>query len=202
MYKRSALWTLFFLALVSAFLAWQLPSLKFNYVFEDFFPVDDPELDYYQAFKERFGEDNDYLLIAIESNNGVFNENYLNRISVITDSLAQLDGTTAISSITNTAQPVIGPIGIFQVPLVHFDEPEKLSTDSIRLYRQPFLRSSLLAEDGTASLLFLKHYHFTDRQTADDYLSTVREILTSGANGRTTHMAGKIYAQQKCSRNC
>ncbi|MEJ2006495.1 MAG: hypothetical protein P8X57_16395, partial [Cyclobacteriaceae bacterium] len=67
MYRKTAVRVIVILVLVSAFLAWQLPSLQFNYVFEDFFPVDDPELAYYQEFKAQFGEDNDYVLLAVES---------------------------------------------------------------------------------------------------------------------------------------
>ncbi len=196
MYRRTAYGVIAILAIVSAFLIWQLPSLQFNYVFEDFFPVDDPELAYYQDFKEQFGEDNDYLLLAIESSNGIFNERYLNHIDTISAALSRLEGTVNVSSITNAEQPVAGPIGVFQVPVIHVDEPEKHITDSIRLFRQPFLRSSLLADNGKASMLFLQHEHFTEREPADNYLLEVREILSLASDSGSIHMAGKIYAQQ------
>ena len=52
MYRRTAYSVIAGLVIITLFFSWQLPDLKFNYVFEDFFPVDDPELAYYQEFKE------------------------------------------------------------------------------------------------------------------------------------------------------
>ena len=196
MYRRTAYGVIAILAIVTAFLMWQLPSLQFNYVFEDFFPVDDPELEYYQEFKKQFGEDNDYLLLAVESQKGIFNSAYLQNIDTITRRLSGLDGTVSINSLTNTEQPVIGPIGVIRVPVIHVDEPGKYAADSSRLYHQPFLRSSLLSDDGHASMLFLKHEHFTEREPADNYLQQVREILSLAAEEGNIHMAGKVYAQQ------
>ncbi|MCA6078743.1 efflux RND transporter permease subunit [Fulvivirga sedimenti] len=195
MYRRTAYWVIAGLVIITLFFAWQLPNLKFNYVFEDFFPVDDPELAYYQKFKETFGEDNDYLLVSVTSSNGVFNSQFLDQITLVSEELSSLEGTVVVRSITNASQPVIGPLGVFDVPVIHVEEPEKYTADSSRLFRQENFRSTLLSEDGRTVLLMVEHDHFTTREGADSYLNSLENIL-SPFPAEQVHTAGKIYAQR------
>ncbi len=195
MYRRTAYWVIAGLVVITLFFSWQLPDLKFNYVFEDFFPVDDPELAYYQKFKESFGEDNDYLLVSITGYDGIFNSEYLQQINSITDEISNLGGTRNIRSITNTSQPVIGPLGVFDIPVIHIDEPDKYETDSMRLFRQDQFRSTLLSSDGRTALFLVEHAHFTTREGADSYLDSLENTLASFPS-RQVHKAGKIYAQR------
>jgi uncharacterized protein len=48
------------------------PPVKFDYDFESFFPQDDEELSFYQEFRAEFGNDNDYLLIALGHKPDIF----------------------------------------------------------------------------------------------------------------------------------
>ena len=54
------------LVLVTAFMGWQASQLEFNYDFEQFFPADHPETQFYRDFRDRFGSDNDFLIVGFE----------------------------------------------------------------------------------------------------------------------------------------
>ncbi|MCB0784925.1 MAG: hypothetical protein KDB87_06385, partial [Flavobacteriales bacterium] len=61
---RNARLALTVIALLSLGFGLALRNVRLDHDFERFFPTDDPELDRYLAFRERFGNDNDFLLIA------------------------------------------------------------------------------------------------------------------------------------------
>ena len=60
--------------------------LKFSFNFEDFFPQGDPDLQFFERFKEKFEADDNFLLIAIENEEGVFEQDFLEKF----DSLGKL----------------------------------------------------------------------------------------------------------------
>ena len=79
MSKKLAYVSILFVCIMTAMAGSQLPKLGFNYIFEDFFPIDDNDLIKYREFTDKFETDNDYLLLGLISENGVFKKNFLPR---------------------------------------------------------------------------------------------------------------------------
>ncbi|HEX8348992.1 MAG TPA: hypothetical protein VF598_03455, partial [Hymenobacter sp.] len=86
--RRLAHLTLLLLGLLTALSGYFVAQLRFNYNFNDFYPAGDPDLEFYQGYTQRFGNDNDYLLIGLEAPAGktVFDPAFLAQA----DSLTQL----------------------------------------------------------------------------------------------------------------
>ncbi len=194
MTKKLAVSTILFIVLITILATVQLSKLKFNYVFEDFFPVDDPELAFYQEFSGQFENDNDYLLVGIENSKGIFQQKLLQDIQSVTDSLGKLSEVRSVVSITNIEQPVISPAGIFNIPLVHPNESSKLANDSIRLYKQPHFIGSLVSDDGKSTVIVIRHVNFKDKDATDEFLAVIQSLLKA-SNFEQYHIAGKTYAQ-------
>lgn len=194
MTKKLAVSTLFFILLITVLAVSQLTKLKFNYVFEDFFPVDDPELEFYKEFSGQFENDNDYLLVGIQNDEGVFKEELLTKIELLTDSLQVVPEVESIISITNIRQPIISRAGVFNIPLVHPDSPEKMASDSIRLFRQSQYIGSLVSKDGKSTVVVIRHINFKDKETTDHFLDIVKTLLQK-SDFEQYHIAGKTYAQ-------
>ncbi|MFT5736722.1 MAG: putative RND superfamily exporter protein [Maribacter sp.] len=49
-----------------------VPNLKFSFDFSQFFPEKDSDLIFYNAFVAEFGTDDNFLLVAVENDTGVF----------------------------------------------------------------------------------------------------------------------------------
>ncbi|HEX8349690.1 MAG TPA: hypothetical protein VF598_07000, partial [Hymenobacter sp.] len=83
--------TLLLLALISAVSVYHVAHLRFNYNFNDFYPAGDPDLDYYQQYSARFGNDNDYVLLGLEAPEGqtVFEPKFLARVDSLTRFIAK-----------------------------------------------------------------------------------------------------------------
>ena len=76
-YRRWFIALFSLLAIGSAFL---LPQVKFNFSFEQFFPQGDKDLEFFQNFVEEFETDDNFLLIALENEDGVFDSTFLESV--------------------------------------------------------------------------------------------------------------------------
>ncbi|HRD52511.1 MAG TPA: hypothetical protein PKY96_07675, partial [Flavobacteriales bacterium] len=99
--QRHARFALLALAVATVALGLPLRHVRLDHDFERFFPTNDPELDRYLAFRDRFGGDDDYLLIGAAHEPSVFDSAFLARFDALADELAGLPLTRAVRSITN-----------------------------------------------------------------------------------------------------
>jgi hypothetical protein len=76
----------------------RVTQIKFDYDFESYFPQDDPDLDKYIDFRNTFEYDNEFILLAIENKEGIFREEFLDRISVLTDSIENIPDVSYVQS--------------------------------------------------------------------------------------------------------
>jgi predicted RND superfamily exporter protein len=86
--KRNARLVLGLLGVLTVVFALALRNVRLDHDFEKFFPTDDPELDRYLAFRERFGNDNDMLLVAATHAPTVFDRAFLQRFDSLAGALA------------------------------------------------------------------------------------------------------------------
>ncbi|QSE96369.1 efflux RND transporter permease subunit [Fulvivirga lutea] len=194
MTKKAALLSIFLVVIITIIAASQLPKLQFNYVFEEFFPVDDPDLITYLEFADKFENDNDYLLIGLQSANGIFNEEFIKKLDGLTTHFEKHPATSEVRSIANIQQPIISMAGYYEVPLIHVNELNRLEQDSIRLFKQTELAETFISKSGKATLVLLKHDKFRSKQEADEFVNeTIKAIKSYNFDNYT--LAGKLYAQ-------
>lgn len=195
MTDSKALRVLILIGVLSVFFAIQLPDLRFNYVFEDFFPVDDPELTYYQEFREQFGEDNNYLLIGITPDGGIFNSSFLKRLDSLTHTLSELENVRSVRSLATFERPVLSPAGLLTIPVIHPDEPGRMTSDSSYAMRSNIIRGNLISSDGKSAALLLRHAPLTSQPAAEKLLDGIERALEDIPQ-ENRHVAGKIHAQR------
>lgn len=178
--------------LVSLALVILRPTPEFNYDFDQFFPQQDPDLDFYQEFKRTFENDNDYLLFAI--NNGGedwLDSSFLAKSIKLQQSIELLDGVDSVISILNLKKPIIGVFGIREIQVLNWSSEAKLkrTSDDLSIYR-----SGLISEDGEAFLLWIKNEQNISKEKGDQvYESIQTEFRKIGIVPLA--VAGKIQAQ-------
>ena len=107
--------------------------LKFSFNFEDFFPQGDPDLQFFERFKEKFEADDNFLLIAIENEEGVFEQDFLEKFDSLGKLIKPLEVITGVQSITTVKYPIISPLFTTQVDAIHIDDPSRYEEDKKRL---------------------------------------------------------------------
>jgi predicted RND superfamily exporter protein len=193
MFKKSSALTLLGLgfALTFAILIFR-PEPSFDYDFELFFPIDDPDLAFYQDFERQFESDNDYLLIALGNPDGPWMDSaFLEKSSQAQQQIMTLNGVDSLVSILDFQIPVIGLFGMNQVRVLDWDSKEKLEASSKRL---PQFKSSLISQDGNSFLFLVKNDPSLSKEQGDTLYAEIREVMKE--NGIVPKaVAGKIQTQ-------
>ena len=172
------------LGLLSGLSAYYVAQLRFNYNFNDFYPAGDPDLDYYQGYTRRFGNDNDYLLLGLEAAPGhtVFEPGFLRRVDSLTQLARRQAHVVAVTSPTTIANPVVEGLGFFNLPYLHPDEPARRAADSTLIYRTPGLVGNVFSPDARAVALVI--------QTTPDLKKPPGDSLLAGLRGGLARQFG------------
>jgi uncharacterized protein len=194
--KKLAKRTLLLLGIITVFAAFQIPKLQFNYDFEKFFPQGDEDLKFFLDYRQKFTPDTDFILVGLEDETSVFNQEFLQEVDRLTDTLETLPFTNSVSSPTRLKSLILGPFGPIEVPYIHVSKPELYVTDSARIYQSPDLIGSFFSTDARAVSLLI---NTAPRMTKDDSDVLARALLKKLKkfefyNIRTAgRMTGQLY---------
>lgn len=192
--RRNARWALFAVGLISTVFAIALRHARLDYDFEKFFPRNDPELDRYTAFRQRFGSDNDFLLIGIERQQGVFNSAFLTRVDSLAGCLQRVPDVSSVTSPTRLTEPVITPFGAFETPYLRFATDSLLPLDSARIWNDPRVREHFFDAQGKALLMVLVTKPGLSKKRSDALLDAAEQcVAQSGLND--VRLGGRIHGQ-------
>lgn len=182
------------LILITLFWASFLPSLKFNYDIESFFSTEDPEVSFYYNHQKTFENENDFLLVGIKNDNGIFLNDFLEKIDALSDGLKKIPGIEKLTSPTRLYETIKGPFGSLRIPLVHVDQPGKYASDKKRIYESGLYINSFFSTDSkSVSLLIKKKGGFS--MHANDSLLHAVNTLISTYKFDEFHVAGRIQTQ-------
>ncbi|WP_076502334.1 efflux RND transporter permease subunit [Belliella pelovolcani] len=181
-------------ALISVLFVILQPQVKFDYDFEQFFPQDDEELRFYQEFRTTFGNDNDYLLIALGQERGVFDQEFLDEALAIQDKIQALDLVEAVFSLLELEEPIIGALGVSYRNALDWSSDQKLEQSKKRLLSHPQYAGNLISQDGDYLLLMVSNKQRISKEEGDVLNLAIKEIL-SDSEIPLFYTAGKIKAQ-------
>ncbi len=139
---------------------------------------DDPDLLFYNTFKEQFGED-EFLVVGF-SEPRIFSPAYLRFIQKLTEQFENIEEVDDVVSLTNV-EDIIGSEDDFVVePLVKEvpDDSHSIETIKHRALTNPLIEGNLVSPDGKAALFVIRTRSHPDDETYDARLiSKVKEVL-------------------------
>lgn len=180
---------------ITGFFGFQLQYLSPDFEFEKFFPTDDPDIAFYEEHLESFGYDNDYLLVVVGNNKGIFKQSFLTNVEELTGKLQKLHNIKQVINPVTFKHLVAGPLGVIPFPLIHVNQPEKYPEDSAKVYSQP-IYSSFFSDDGKLLMIQLIHEHLQDPVAAEGIMKELN-LLLSEQRFDQSYVIGKLVAQQE-----
>jgi len=203
-WKNRSKWVLAAIALLTVFSGWRASQIGFNYDFEAFFPQGQPETSFYLQFREAFSTDNDFILVGVKREEGIFNRDFLGAVRALSDTLETLPGVTQVLDPTQLRLPVQDPVlgMVFQRPILRWETPEHYKADSAYLWRDDQWVGSLLSADGKSIALTVGQTAMLSKQGCDDIAKDIDAVLNQWRNRLSqrgiaveTHRAGRAHAQ-------
>lgn len=178
--------------LLSLFIGVFRPTPAFDYDFEQFFPIDDPDLAFYRSFEQQFESDNDYLLLAIDNPEGNWMEaDFLGKCSSVQNQLRELNGVDTLISILDLSLPVIGFFGMREERVLNWDTDEQLELSKALVAQ---FENSFISKDGKSFLFLIKNDPQLSKEQGDTLYHQIREVFRAN-QFQPKAVAGKIQTQ-------
>ncbi|MEM8891595.1 MAG: MMPL family transporter, partial [Bacteroidota bacterium] len=170
-------------------------SLRFDFEIEQLFPKNDPDLEFYQEKILNYQSDKSYLLIAVESTEGVFNPDFLGQIEALRTELDSIPFVKSASALTSLNYFKLGPfLNPIHAKFFDLKANRSLEKDStfFRAYTDAW--EKFMSVDGKASALYLELEPIEKQEEAAHQL---REIKSSIADYefKDYHLSGSIDAK-------
>ena len=180
---------------VSVFWASYLPSIQFNYDLEKFFPKNDEETTYFKEFRSKFGNDDDYLLLGIQSKSGIFNPPFLEKVNQLTLAIDSLEVVNYTISPTNIKESVRKPLRKkpFNIPWLHIKDPARYPGDSIRIFSSELVEF-LFSSDRSSICIYIKTEDFLGEAACKQLNAQLDSLMVEYAFDEV-HIAGKCIGQ-------
>jgi len=170
------------------------PDLQFDYRYEQFFPKDDADLNFFEEYREKFESDNDFLNIGLLNHEGLFQRDFLLRLDSLTKDLEALPSVVSVKSITNITYPKLGFEGIKEEPFIHLNG-KSWRKDSLNLYQHEALLNTLVSSDFPATSILIKTEDYLPRKKSDPLIKAIKALKKKYSGFDEFHVAGRIVAQ-------
>ncbi|PWH86129.1 efflux RND transporter permease subunit [Brumimicrobium oceani] len=192
--KRISYFVLTVVILITGFLAFQLPKSTLNYNFEEFFPAQDEDTDFFFNHRTLFESDNDFILIAVERENGIFDQTFLNDVNSYVGELSALPNVQFTRDITNEKETFIYSGGMTgERPYIHLDSNQFIQ-DSLHIYKNKELVNTLVNAEGDGLTIFLRHEDFLSKKKGEQLVNDVKSV-TQKYDFENVRMAGRTVGQ-------
>ncbi len=186
------------LTLVLLFLGYSSSKLEFDYDFEKFFPQEDSDLAFYEDYREKFENDNDFILLGFVNENGVFDQEFLQEIEGFTVKLRTLPHLREVISPLEMSYFEVSPggMGFRKSPIFHVDNPAKYPSDRERLEKSIEPVAEMVNLENNSLIIVLKNKQIINKDDSDE-LATELQNLIELEGLDEVHVMGKIMGQQE-----
>lgn len=219
-YPKAVIAFFFIFAVVGTFTA--LNRLYFRFSFEDFFPKGDPDLEFYNEFKSRFEPDDNFLLIAVRREEGIFEQKFLKNVHdfslksreiqfEINDSIdspwkPEIDLFAAENnkfsvkpiqesqSLLQIEFPLKTPFSFTSIPAIHIDEPDRYEEDKKRILSDERLLNNFISADAKTTVVILKTVDNIQQEVAEKLMKSLRNLIAE-YNFEEYHILGRANFQ-------
>ena len=163
-----------FLAAVSAF---YINKITFSFDFEQFFPKGDEDLDFFQDFITEFETDDNFLLIGIQRDSGVFHQPFLEKFHDFSLNCRELPHVTESQSLTKIGYPIKTPFAVTTVPAIHIDDPSQYERDKSRILKDERFVYNLISEDARTLVVYLKIIDNIQLDQARELMKALKQLI-------------------------
>lgn len=174
-------------------------NIRFAFDFEQFFPIGDPDLEAFREFVKEFETDDNFLLVALHRPEGVFDQEFLQKVHQFSLDCRDLPHVKQVLSLTKIGYPIKTPFAITSIPAIHLDRPDLYASDKARLLKDERFVRNLISEDGKTLVIYLKNIESIELSQARELIKAL-DATVKKYQFKDYHYLGRPYFQQEMVR--
>ena len=147
---------------LTVFLAWHASKVKISYEFSKAIPTDNPKYLAYQAFRQKFGEDGNLLVIGLQTNR-FFQKDFFDGYRGLQNGLKNINAVEAVVSVPSSIELVKNyeteKLQAFPIFTDSIQTQEEIDSASRKFLNLPFYRDLLYNPKTNAWLMGIRIRH-------------------------------------------
>lgn len=172
-----------------------LNELRFQLDFEAYFPKNDQAFIRFQEFKKKFGPDDDFLLIAFERSEGVFDSSFLHQYHSFAEASKELPFIEESTSLTNLRYPVQMPLMLRYEHYLRHDRPDKYIQSMGRIFNNQLLVGNLISADTSTLVVSMRTQDELTVEQSEYLMASVVDLANNYDLLEKYHILGKPFIQ-------
>lgn len=171
-------------------------QVKFSFDFEQFFPDGDEDLAFFREFVQEFETDDNFMLIAIQRDEGVFERKFLEQFHDFTLKTRGLPYVTESQSLTKVGYPLKTPFGVTSIPAIHIGEPERYEEDKARILADERFVYNFITPDARTLTVFIKMVNSIPLEQSREFMRELDQLIAQ-YDFEAYHYLGRPYFQRE-----
>ncbi len=198
-FEKHSLKVLLIIVAITLFFSYQLSTgLTFNFDMRNFYPLNNPETKFFEQYTKKFGWDDDYVLIGIESKSkDAFDPSFLKSVDELGKKVRNHPSVTQV--ISPTEQEIYRYVPFMNTvvnsPLIHMDDKEQLLIDKERVYSRKELIGNLFSADKKSLAIAVRQKPGMQYENCDSLVRDLESMVTPYTEFKKVHFAGKCFGQ-------
>lgn len=183
-------------AILTLVAIWGCFRLQFSFDFQQFFPRGDEDLAFYLEFIEDFEGDDNFMLVALEREEGVFDSTFLEQAHDFALNSRSVAHVNAAQSLTQFGYPIKTPFTITTIPAIHRDRPELYEQDKARILADERFVGNLINKDATVLVIAIKSISLINLEQSREMMAGL-ETLAANYDFDDVHYLGPAFFQRE-----
>lgn len=183
-------------AILAGASAYYSTQLKFSFDFEQFFPEGDEDLEFFRDFIENFEADDNFMLVALVREEGVFDSTFLNEVHGFTLDAREIPFVEESQSLTKFNYPLKTPFLITNIPVIHRNDPARYAADRERVLGDERFVHNFINDDATTLMVYLKTTSSMSLADSEQHMDSLAALVAT-YDFSEVHYMGRPYFQRE-----
>ena len=180
---------LFLISVLVSFALIKAPAIHVDTDISLFFNEDDPDYNFYQEMKSEFSSQENMILLGIKSKDSIFNTIFLDKVSILADSIKNTLNVKTVKSLLNLSYPIKTTFGIIGIPYIKSKETGELTYNKNKILSDE-LSENFINKESDALFLWIETEHKLNAENLDILINSLNELRTNSSD-LTTYLWGR-----------
>ena len=149
---------------------------------------------YLFLYRKAFGHDNEFVLIALENDKGIFKKDFLAKTDSFTKEIKKLPFVENVLSPSNLKKTSLQGLVPIQTLLLHYKDESLYKDDSAYIYQSAQWKNNFFSTDAKSVCLYISTQNGLSKKKSDTLAAGVKRLVAR-FNFNSYHLAGRIFAQ-------
>lgn len=175
---------------------WRVQDIRFIYEFERFFPSNDPDVEFFNEFREHFEPDDNFVLIGIVNEPSIYDSVFLSQTHALAKACDSLSLVKSVSSVTLARRFIRAQFMVTSYPVLNHREPSKFKRDSAWIAQDERYQGRLVSKDASTQVIIVKTIDSMSQPQSALLIQQVDSIAQK-VGLEQYHLLGKAFFQKE-----